>query len=177
MPQSVIDFVGDTSELEKKGRLLGKLVSAVKKGSGEGSVTDADQACHTFTNMLLICAPEDSERIKSAAVRLALSAAKNAPCSQALKIISQYYTDGRPEEYYGLATRYVMRQITECGRAVYMDFMKELPMTSEQKLAELSDLLKSVKTASIPFTNSETVRNSQLSYINIEINRINLSKG
>lgn len=163
MPQNIIDFVGDTSVIESSG-LASKFVNAVKNAFSIREFSINEYSCMTFSHMLSDCSPEDYERIRASAVKLALMSLKvkpdkrNASCFRAIDLIRKYYRDGKPEDYLGITENFAMYEYRN-GRVAHLDFLDDFPLSREQKLSELEHLRRSLAVASFLYNGSEGNRN------------------
>lgn len=145
MPQNIIDFIGSKPE-NAGGGLITKLVKTVKKTIGANDDVDPEYQLSTFLQILPNCSPEDLERIRKAAVELALFSAENDPSYRTIDVICKYHRDGKPEDYLGITEKFVMRNYRE-GHITYPDFIDEFPLSREQKIGELEHLKRSLAAA------------------------------
>lgn len=163
MPQNVIDFVGNSSEI-KNGGLLSKLVNAVKKSVGANDFMSTEYSLQAFLHMLSNCSPDDYERVRKSAVRLALASAANDPSYRTIDVICKYFKDGKPEDYIGITEKFVMRNFMD-GRITYINFLDDFPLSREQKISELEHLKRSLAAALPSYNGAESKRNTLYSLI------------
>ena len=163
MPQNIIDFVGNSSEI-KSGGLLSKLVNAVKRSVDANDFTNTEYSLQTFQHMLSNCSPDDYERVRKSAVRLALASAANDPSYRTIDVICKYFKDGKPEDYIGITENFVMRNFMD-GRITYINFLNDFPLSREQKISELEHLKRSLAAASPSYNGAESKRNTLYSLI------------
>lgn len=163
MPQNIIDFVGNSSEI-KSGGLLSKLVNAVKKSVGANDFMSTEYSLQAFLHILSNCSPDDYERVRKSAVRLALASAANDPSYRTIDVICKYFKDGKPEDYIGITENFVMRNFMD-GRITYINFLDDLPLSREQKISELEHLKRSLAAALPSYNGSESKRNTLYSLI------------
>lgn len=163
MPQNIIDFVGNSSEI-KNGGLLSKLVNAVKKSVGANDFMSTEYSLQAFLHMLSNCSPDDYERVRKSAVRLALASAANDPSYRTIDVICKYFKDGKPEDYIGITEKFVMRNFMD-GRITYINFLDDLPLSREQKISELEHLKRSLAAALPSYNGAESKRNTLYSLI------------
>lgn len=170
MPQNVIDFVGNSSEI-KNGGLLSKLVNAVKKSVGANDFMSTEYSLQAFLHMLSNCSPDDYERVRKSAVRLALASAANDPSYRTIDVICKYFKDGKPEDYIGITEKFVMRNFMD-GRITYINFLDDFPLSREQKISELEHLKRSLAAALPSYNGAESKRNTLYSLIDNMIAKI-----
>lgn len=163
MPQNIIDFVGNSSEI-KSGGLLSKLANAVKKSVGANDFASTEYSLQAFLHMLSNCSPDDYERVRKSAVRLALASAANDPSYRTIDVICKYFKDGKPEDYIGITENFVMRNFMD-GRITYINFLDDLPLSREQKISELEHLKRSLAAAPLSYNGAESKRNTLYSLI------------
>lgn len=170
MPQNIIDFVGNSSEI-KSGGLLSKLVNAVKKSVGANDFASTEYSLQAFLHMLSNCSPDDYERVRKSAVRLALASAANDPSYRTIDVICKYFKDGKPEDYIGITENFVMRNFMD-GRITYINFLDDFPLSREQKISELEHLKRSLAAAFPSYNGAESKRNTLYSLIDNMIAKI-----
>ncbi|MGN0691072.1 MAG: hypothetical protein ACI4K7_01850, partial [Oscillospiraceae bacterium] len=180
VPDNIVEFLCDTSLLDEKesSGIIGKLKDALMRRCEHArdytlleSYTESD--CWFLKNLLSCCAPRDFERLRAAAVRYGLAAAKHG-YYRGLELISQYGKDLAPSEFYGLTSAYVMHMLTTKKAAVYFSVIDELPMSDGDKVKELTSLMDKVSKAKGDFT--ETTRKALLDIIRDKINSIAASE-
>ncbi|MGN0598951.1 MAG: hypothetical protein ACI4JK_03555 [Oscillospiraceae bacterium] len=137
--------------------------SAYNKASSDG-------VCKAFRMFAKSCSNEDRERINSAMFEFALERGNNYPSFSGLELMEQCCPPEMGYRCKGMMTNYVLDSLHTNHRAVYCNIMERLPMSSGEKIEELTELID--KTARVMGLFTKEIKDAQISYIKREIDII-----
>lgn len=170
IPDSVLNFLTDTSFLDSReekvgifGKLAGKLKSE-KKTSGADWKYVRSAAMKLMYRILKICSPADSERVREAAGRFALYTSRRSPNSASLLLLAECPPECSPGEYKGITADCVVSELLAGSNGVIFSYslLDSFPLSKEEKAAEIKELI--AKLESIKSGVSELVLKRQLSH-------------
>ncbi len=137
--------------------------SAYDKSSSEG-------VCHAFEDFARGCSPEDRQRVNNAMFEFALEMGKEFPSFRGLELTGECCPPEAGYRCRGMMTNYILDLLHTKHGAVGCYMMGQLPMSSEDKIAELTELIKRVEGASEHL--DKKIIDKQINYIKWEINSI-----
>lgn len=141
--------------------------SAYDKSSSEG-------VCHAFEDFARGCSPEDKQRVNNAMFEFALEMGKKFPSFSGLDLMSECCPPEAGHRCKGMMTSYVLDSMKTERRVVYCYMIGQYPLSKEEKLAELNDLMKKVEGASDQF--EKKLIDDQINYIKRVINSVKNTK-
>ncbi|MBQ8569525.1 MAG: HEAT repeat domain-containing protein [Oscillospiraceae bacterium] len=158
-PQSMLDFVADkrffksVEDIDRVRRKpLGQLTAEKKIGGKDilinfyrNAYNLAGSLCHTLIGLYESCSPEDSGRIRKAAVDFAEYVCGICPCYSSIRILTENKDISSPHAFVGLLERhtaYVLEHMDHNIRyRAWSSMVNMFPMTNEEKLSELNKAL------------------------------------
>lgn len=133
--------------------------------------SSSDGVCKAFMMFARSCSREDSQRINSAVLEFALERGKKYPSYSGLELMEQCCPPEEGSRCLGMMTNYVLDSLHTNHRAVRCHMMERLPMSREDKIKELSELINKTE-RTIGLLTTKEIKNQQLSYIKNEIDII-----
>ncbi|MCI7766388.1 MAG: hypothetical protein MSJ26_00165 [Oscillospiraceae bacterium] len=150
IPDSILDFIRDPSEINKA--FYGRLYCSLQ-------------------NFINGCAPHDRERIISAVLDAAFTMSKGGTSYSCISLIADYCPQTMADRCKGIVSEYILNLlITEHCTTSDCSIINRLPLSYSDKIDELTELLNRVARAKGSFT--EATRESLMRMIRNEIDSI-----
>ena len=179
IPESVLDFLTDTSFLdprEEKTGIIGKLAGKFRSGK----ITDGADwryvrsvASKLMRRILQICSPADSVRVREAAGRFALYTARRSPNACSLELLAKCQPEADSGSYKGITADCVVSELLAGSNGVFFSYslLESFPLSKEEMSAEIKELIAKLK--SIKSGVSEIVLKRQLAHAEYYLEKIN----
>lgn len=125
-------------------------------------------AAESALMLLNSCKKEDYERIRVTAVNFAYFLCSECPVSPAVEIIAQHYKEGKPSQYKGIISKFVLNSLQK-GVSMPVRGIDNFPLSESEKIDEITALLN--KVAALKGRISDRAYDYQMRYIKDYLNR------
>ena len=129
-----------------------------------------EHICSSLLGFIEGCAPYDRERIVSAVLEAAFDMANKYPSYYCVDIIAKYCPESMADRCRGIASEYIYSTLITKRASTSCSIINRLPLSSSDKIDELTELLNRVAVAKGDFnknTHNDLMRNikSQIDFL------------
>lgn len=129
-----------------------------------------EDICHSLLEFIKNCAPYDRERIVSAVLEAAFDMANKYPSYYCVDLIAKYCPESMADRCRGIASDYIYHILITKRASTSCSIINRLPLSSSDKIDELTELLNRVAAAKGDFnknTHNDLMKNikSQIDFL------------